>query len=74
MIRHQRYRAEDLRHDLGLQPSDPDIYGLLVNVMSFDYDLNFTGCKATTHNLSNGPVNEFAIVVYDRQDGSASAH
>ena len=71
IIRHQRYRAEDLRHDLGLQPSDPDIYGLLVNVMSFDYDLNFTGCKATTHNLSNGPVDEFAIVVYDRQDGSA---
>ena len=70
MMRHQRYRAEDLRRDLGLQPSDPDIYGLLVNVMSFDYDLNFTGCKATTHNLSNGPVDEFAIVVYDRQDGS----
>ncbi len=70
MMRHQRYRAEDLRHDLGLQPSDPNIYGLLVNVMSFDYDLKFTGCKATTHNLSNGPVDEFAIVVYDRQDGS----
>ncbi|MFL6311057.1 MAG: amino acid adenylation domain-containing protein [Terriglobales bacterium] len=70
MMRHQRYRAEDLRHDLGLQPSNPNINGLLVNVMSFDYDLNFTGCKATTHNLSNGPVEEFAIVVYDRQDGS----
>ena len=70
MMRHQRYRAEDLRRDLGLQPSDPDIYGMLVNVMSFDYDLNFTGCKATTHNLSNGPVDEFAIAVYDRQDGS----
>ncbi len=70
MMRHQRYRAEDLRHDLGLQPSDPNIYGLLVNVMSFDYDLNFAGCKTTTHNLSNGPVDEFAIVVYDRQDGS----
>ncbi len=70
MMRHQRYRAQDLRRDLGLQPSDPDIYGMLVNVMSFDYDLNFTGCKATTHNLSNGPVDEFAIAVYDRQDGS----
>ena len=70
IMRHQRYRADDLRRDLGLQPSDPDIYGLLVNVMSFDYDLNFSGCKATTHNLSNGPVDEFAIAVYDRQDGS----
>ena len=72
MMRRQRYRAQDLRRDLGLQPFDPDIYGLLVNVMSFDYDLNFVGCKATTHNLSNGPVDEFAIVVYDRQDGSDS--
>ena len=70
MMRHQRYRADDLRRDLGLQPSDPDIYGLLVNVMSFDYDLDFTGCKVTTHNLSNGPVDEFAIAVYDRRDGS----
>jgi len=43
---------------------------MLVNVMSFDYDLDFIGCKATTHNLSNGPVDETAIVVYDRQDGS----
>ena len=67
MIRHQRYRAEDLRRDLGLQPADPNIYGMLVNVMSFDYDLDFAGCKATTHNLSNGPVDELAIVVYDRR-------
>ncbi|HZU31810.1 MAG TPA: amino acid adenylation domain-containing protein, partial [Candidatus Angelobacter sp.] len=70
MLRHQRYRSEELRRDLGLKPADPNIYGVLVNVMSFDYDLDFGGCKATTHNLSNGPVDELAIIVYDRQDGT----
>jgi amino acid adenylation domain-containing protein len=70
MLRHQRYRSEELRRDLGLKPADPNIYGVLVNVMSFDYDLDFSGCKASTHNLSNGPVDELAIIIYDRQDGT----
>jgi hypothetical protein len=72
MIRHQRYRREDLRTDLGLQPSDPDLFGAVVNVMSFDYDLRFGECTSTTHNLSNGPVNDLSIILYNRQDGSPS--
>ncbi|HZD96385.1 MAG TPA: amino acid adenylation domain-containing protein, partial [Candidatus Sulfotelmatobacter sp.] len=71
LLRHQRYRAEDLRRDLGLHPADPDIHGMTVNVMSFDYNLHFSGCTATTHNLSNGPVDELSIILYDRRDGSA---
>src|SRR5437016_11849818 len=69
MLRHQRYRAEDLRNDLGLRPNEPDICGMTVNVMSFDYNLRFAGYPTRAHNLSNGPVNELSIVVYDRQDG-----
>ena len=72
MVRNQRYRMEQLRADLGLQPDDPDLYGTVVNVMSFDYDLRFGECTSTTHNLSNGPVNDFSIVLYDRQNGSPS--
>jgi len=70
MMRHQRYRGEDLRHDLGLRPGEPNIYGMAVNVMSFDYDLRFAGNPTRTHNLSNGPVDELSIIVYDRRDGS----
>ncbi len=66
--RHQQYRAEDLRHLLGLRAPDPEIYGLVVNVMSFDYGLNFAGSPSNAHNLSNGPVDDLAIVVYDRGD------
>jgi nonribosomal peptide synthetase DhbF len=70
LVRHQRYRAEDLRHDLGLQPADPGLHGMVVNVMPFPYDLEFSGCASTTHNLSNGPVDELSVVLYDRQDGA----
>ena len=71
MMRHQRYRGEEIRRDLGLRPEDPDVYGLMVNVMSFDYELCFAGQRAHTRNLSNGPVDELAIALYDRNDGSA---
>jgi amino acid adenylation domain-containing protein/non-ribosomal peptide synthase protein (TIGR01720 family) len=70
MARHQRYRSERLRQDLGLRPTDSDIYGLTVNVMSFEYDLRFSGYASAAHNLSNGPVDELSMVVYDRQDQS----
>ncbi|HEX4602765.1 MAG TPA: amino acid adenylation domain-containing protein, partial [Candidatus Angelobacter sp.] len=71
MLRHQRYRSEDLRRDLGFPPDGPAIYGMLVNVMAFDYRLDFPGCRSTIHNLSNGPVEDLAIAIYDRQDGAA---
>jgi nonribosomal peptide synthetase DhbF len=69
-LRHQRYPAADLRHHLGLKPDETDIYGVVVNVMSFDYDLRFAGHAGRAHNLSNGPVDELSIVAYDRQDHS----
>ncbi|MBZ5520985.1 MAG: amino acid adenylation domain-containing protein [Acidobacteriia bacterium] len=69
-IRHQRYRAEELRHEIGLRPGDPGLHGLAVNVMSFDYELRFDGWLGRAWNLSNGPVDELSIAVYDRQDGS----
>jgi non-ribosomal peptide synthetase component F len=70
MLRHQRYGAEELRHDLGLRPEESGIYGTVVNIMSFGYDLHFAGYPAQAHNLSLGPVDEFTIAVYDRRDGS----
>lgn len=69
VLRRQRYRAADVRRDLGLLPADPDLYPMLVNVMSFDYDLKFAGCRASAHNLSNGPVDELSLVVYEPHNG-----
>jgi nonribosomal peptide synthetase DhbF len=69
-LRHQRYRAEDVRRDLGLHPGEPDIYGITVNLMPFDYSLRFAGHAVRIDNLSNGPVDELSIAVYERQYGS----
>jgi nonribosomal peptide synthetase DhbF len=39
-----------------------------VNIMPFDYDLRFDGHPATAHNLTNRPVEDMSIVLYDRSD------
>ena len=42
-MRHQRYRASELRRDLGLTPDQPALYGLIVNFMPIDEDVDFAG-------------------------------
>ncbi|MFC4117939.1 condensation domain-containing protein, partial [Nonomuraea zeae] len=63
-LRHQRYRYEDMHTDLRV--AEGELCGLLVNVMSFDYDLRFGDCAITAHNLSTGTVNGIRIDLYDR--------
>ena len=67
MLRHQNYRAEELRHDLGIRPDETEMFGTVVNFMSFEYSLCFAGLNSCVHNLSNGPVQDLAIVAYDRR-------
>ncbi|MFJ6695101.1 amino acid adenylation domain-containing protein [Streptomyces sp. NPDC091272] len=68
--RHQRYRYEDIRRDLGLLGEGRSLVGPLVNVMPFDYQLTFAGARTEAHNLSAGPVDDLTVNVYDRTDGS----
>ncbi|MEU0213348.1 condensation domain-containing protein, partial [Streptomyces canus] len=68
-LRHQRYRYEDMLRDLKLLGGDP-LCDLIVNVMSFDYRLDFGPCTGTAHNLANGPIDTLSIDVYDRRDGT----
>ncbi|TXS44379.1 non-ribosomal peptide synthetase [Streptomyces sp. OR43] len=67
--RHQRYRYEDIRRDLGLLGENRGLVGPLVNVMPFDYDVGFAGTPARARNLSAGPVDDLTVNVYDRADG-----
>jgi len=62
---HQRYPSQALRQDLQLAPLEPDVYGLVVNYMPFDPGDSFGGHSASTHNLSNGPVADLTIGVFD---------
>ncbi|PRH79043.1 non-ribosomal peptide synthetase [Streptomyces solincola] len=67
---HQRYRYERLRRDLGLVGGQRRLSGPGVNLMPFPYDLDFAGCRSTVHNVSAGPVDDLAVNVYDRGDGT----
>ena len=67
-LRHQRYRYEDIRRDLGLADGSP-LFGLLVNIMSFDYRIRFGDCSITLNDLANGPIQDAAIAVYDPRPG-----
>ncbi len=68
VIRHQRYNVANLRRDIG-RGADQSAFGPTVNVMPFDYKLRFDGHPVIAHNLSNGPVDDLSIVLYDRSDG-----
>ena len=67
---HQRYRTEDLGRDLGLLAHDQKLFGTSINVMAFDHELLFAGHRTTARNLSNGPVQDLSIVVYDRSNSN----
>ncbi|MEU1472661.1 amino acid adenylation domain-containing protein [Streptomyces sp. NPDC005761] len=67
--RHQRYRYEDIRRDLRLLGENRGLVGPLVNVMPFDYDVDFAGAPARARNLSAGPVDDLTVNIYDRADG-----
>ncbi|WP_263251409.1 amino acid adenylation domain-containing protein [Saccharopolyspora rosea] len=62
--KHQNYRGEDLRRDLKLLGADRPLFGPMVNIKSFDYDLAFGDSPATVHNLAAGPVDDLTVAVY----------
>jgi amino acid adenylation domain-containing protein len=66
---HQQYQIHDIRRDLSSIVPDGSIIRTTVNVVRFNYDLNFTGHQSATHNLAFGWVNDLSIAVHDRNDG-----
>ncbi|PGV75242.1 non-ribosomal peptide synthetase [Bacillus cereus] len=67
--KHQRYRSEQIRRDLKLLSDNQRLYGPIINVMPFDYNLSFDGKRGITHNLSAGPIEDISINVYYRANG-----
>ncbi|MGW1681155.1 amino acid adenylation domain-containing protein [Saccharopolyspora sp. NPDC002376] len=62
--KHQRTRSEDLRRDLKLLGSDRPLFGPMINIKAFDYDLRFGDSPAIVHNLAAGPVDDLTVAVY----------
>ncbi|WP_425408783.1 amino acid adenylation domain-containing protein [Hyphococcus sp.] len=69
-LRHQQYRFEDMRRDLGLTGQHDHITRIAVNIEPFDYNLTFGGARTTAHNLANSSVEDMVMFIYDRGDGA----
>ncbi|SNS43135.1 non-ribosomal peptide synthase domain TIGR01720/amino acid adenylation domain-containing protein [Actinomadura meyerae] len=69
-LRHQRYRRDDLVRDLKLLGERHRLYGPVINIMAFDYRLDFAGLPARMHAVTTGPVDDLSINVYDNFDGA----
>ncbi|MGW0789318.1 amino acid adenylation domain-containing protein [Streptomyces sp. NPDC002911] len=67
--RHQRYRGEHLRRDLGHPEDGRRFFGPVLNIQRFDRPLRFGRVTATVHNLQAPPSEDLSIVAYDRGDG-----
>ncbi|WP_426067597.1 amino acid adenylation domain-containing protein [Gluconobacter sp. NFX36] len=68
-LRHQQYRYEDVRRDLGLSGASQQISRIGINIEPFNYDLPFDDLTVRNANLSNGAMEDLTIFVFDRKDG-----
>ncbi|MFF0146707.1 AMP-binding enzyme [Amycolatopsis sulphurea] len=67
--RHQRYRGERLRRELGYPEDGRKFFGPVLNIQRFSYGLRFGPGTATVHNVAAPPSEDLSIVAYDRGDG-----
>lgn len=61
-LKRQRYRAEDIRRDLGLT-RDAALHGPTINILPFDPQMEFGSHDAAMHNLSVGPIDDLSVIV-----------
>ncbi|WP_189937209.1 non-ribosomal peptide synthetase, partial [Streptomyces sulfonofaciens] len=71
LLKHQRYRYEDVLRELRTVGGERRLFGPTVNIMSFAYDLAFGAARATTRNLAIGPVADLSVRVDDRSGDGA---
>ncbi|MFI8709486.1 amino acid adenylation domain-containing protein [Bacillus sp. NPDC077411] len=67
---HHKYRHEELRRDLKLLGENQRLFGPMINIMPFEYGLNFAGNRGMKHNLSAGPVDDLSINVSNEFGGN----
>ena len=73
-LKHQRYRGDRIRRDLGLRSDDRRPFGPFINVLPQDATLNFGPCSVTLRNLSTGIVDDFIITMLDVADNAVDVH
>ena len=72
MRRHQRYDAEQIVRDSGKAAGNEPLFGPVLNVKVFDYQLDIDGVEAVTHTLATGPVNDLELALFPDETGGLS--
>ncbi|WP_275562134.1 condensation domain-containing protein, partial [Streptomyces sp. 5-6(2022)] len=65
-LRHQRYRYEELRRDVGALADGTRLVGPRINIIMFDYDLDFGGHRGVVRNLTIGHDDDLTVVIDNR--------
>ncbi|MGW2378204.1 amino acid adenylation domain-containing protein, partial [Kitasatospora sp. NPDC001683] len=70
LLRHQRYRGEDLRKDLGLGAHSRRMFGPAVNFLPLQPGLRFGDCRAEIHSVPSGPVDDLTFAFEGGGEGA----
>ncbi|MFJ1764720.1 amino acid adenylation domain-containing protein [Amycolatopsis sp. NPDC088138] len=69
VLRHQRFRVEELRRKLAVADDDTMFFGPLLNIMRFDQRVRFGSCRAVLGHFMTGRVEDLQMVVDHRSVG-----
>ncbi|HIB2365365.1 TPA: enterobactin non-ribosomal peptide synthetase EntF [Escherichia coli] len=72
MRRHQRYDAEQIVRDSGRAAGEEPLFGPVLNIKVFDYQLDISGVQTQTHILATGPVNDLELALFPDEHGDLS--
>jgi amino acid adenylation domain-containing protein/non-ribosomal peptide synthase protein (TIGR01720 family) len=65
ILRHQKYRNEDIARDAGIQHAEQGLWRTSINIESFGEGQNFKDCTMRSFNIANGPVNDINFFLFD---------
>lgn len=68
-LRHRRFSREQLARELNMSDGGARLTDVVVNIMGYDFDLDFGGSPAASRVLSIGPVDDVSLFVSERAEG-----
>ncbi|MFG2592083.1 amino acid adenylation domain-containing protein [Streptomyces sp. NPDC048438] len=68
-LRHRRFSREQLARELNMADGAAHLTDVVVNIMGYDYDLDFAGSPAASRVLSIGPVDDVSLFISERAEG-----
>ncbi|WP_432252538.1 amino acid adenylation domain-containing protein [Streptomyces sp. HNM1019] len=69
VLRHQRYRYEDVHRDLRMVGERQRLWGPEINLIMYGTPLTFAGHPSTVRGFSIGPEEDLSLVVDNREPG-----